>query len=384
MSSFQVQQALKACTDVFMCLLTGVVNHMAPAGQRMPELTSVTLREQESQKRRMMRVYSSRVAIVGDYHKGEEASDLELAFWFGDAEVSAVILRSIIFLKPIESQLAIALNDTRSYSYLMVTNSVRQVADQYNRRLEAAGLPSCTFIRQVKEYWFKATVQRMPASNAKPDVASLGHHSANTSDHRYGLNPNEIIENHYNTAQEWHAWVLGRATTPSAHKPYSSDSRDKLPNSASVGEPDFSQLCTDFGLASLRPSQIEALKLLQSVDTATRMATTGIVLPTGSGKDLLPMALSRLNMGTSVVFLPYRACIDDSKTYADNRNCSYEKFTTRLKDTAANLVFCGYEQAPWVSAQCNIYFHHHCFYACHRLCLWFKTCIPLDALPALW
>jgi hypothetical protein len=242
----------------------------------------------------------------------------------------------------------------------MVTNSVRQVADQYNRRLASAELPGCTHIRQVKEYWVKALNQRLPASDARPGVASLANHSENTSNHRYGLNPDDIIENHYNAAQEWHAWVLGRAIDKSnLHDceilPELTDDAQPL-----VGEPDFEHLCTGFGITSLRPCQLEAINLLQSVDIKTSMATAGIVLPTGSGKDLLPMALARLNKGTSVVFLPYRACIEDSMTYANNRNCSYEKFTTAMKDTAANLVFCGYEQAPWVSVR--VFFYHRCFY----------------------
>jgi hypothetical protein len=36
----------RAIQAVNMNLLTGVVNHMAPAGQRMPELTAITLLEQ--------------------------------------------------------------------------------------------------------------------------------------------------------------------------------------------------------------------------------------------------------------------------------------------------------------------------------------------------
>jgi hypothetical protein len=42
----KVKIAFHAAQSVCMNILTGVINHMAPAGQRMPELTAITLLEQ--------------------------------------------------------------------------------------------------------------------------------------------------------------------------------------------------------------------------------------------------------------------------------------------------------------------------------------------------
>ena len=77
---------------------TGVVNHMAPGGQRMPELSAITLLEQESRKRRMLRVFAEKICIISDYMKGEGlegSSDMELGFWFGSTWVSCHILRIV-------------------------------------------------------------------------------------------------------------------------------------------------------------------------------------------------------------------------------------------------------------------------------------------------
>ena len=79
----------------------------------MPELSAVTLLEQESQKRRMMRVFSGEICVIADYTKGEgleRNSDMEIGYWFGNSRVSIHILRIIIFLKPILYTLAVALD----------------------------------------------------------------------------------------------------------------------------------------------------------------------------------------------------------------------------------------------------------------------------------
>jgi superfamily II DNA or RNA helicase len=59
----------------------------------------------------------------------------------------------------------------------------------------------------------------------------------------------------------------------------------------------------------LRPMQSSALEIIirarkKSIDES-RVTTAAIVAPTGSGKDLLPLALARCCKGTSVVFVPY-------------------------------------------------------------------------------
>ena len=42
----KAQHAEKVGRSICLSILTGVINHMAPAGQRMPELTAITLLEQ--------------------------------------------------------------------------------------------------------------------------------------------------------------------------------------------------------------------------------------------------------------------------------------------------------------------------------------------------
>lgn len=71
---------------------------MGPGGQRMTELSDVTLLEQENKKRRMLRVFSSEICVIADYTKGEgleRTSDMEVSYWFGDVEVSRFILRIV-------------------------------------------------------------------------------------------------------------------------------------------------------------------------------------------------------------------------------------------------------------------------------------------------
>ena len=129
---------LKTGRSICLSVLTGLFSHMGPAGQRMPELTEITLLEQTNRKRRMLRVYSGKVFIISYYRKND-ASDVELAFWAGDAETSCLILRSVIFLKPILNQLAMKLqaDDAHEIPFKMVMQSKRVVNDAYNQALES-------------------------------------------------------------------------------------------------------------------------------------------------------------------------------------------------------------------------------------------------------
>jgi hypothetical protein len=52
----------RAIQAVNMNLLTGVVNHMAPAGQRMPELTAITLLEQSV--RLLIRIHNFQLKFI--------------------------------------------------------------------------------------------------------------------------------------------------------------------------------------------------------------------------------------------------------------------------------------------------------------------------------
>jgi len=125
----RVSGVLDRCKKIFKVLNTiqsltaGVVNHMAPGGQRMPELAAITLLEQVSRKRRMLRVFSGKVCVIADYTKGEglESSDLEVGYWFADNVVSAHILRIVRGLDccfVFRGQLVVSINTSFSDRFL--------------------------------------------------------------------------------------------------------------------------------------------------------------------------------------------------------------------------------------------------------------------------
>jgi hypothetical protein len=92
------QAAVRTMKQVSLECMTAVVNHMAPGGQRMPELSAITLLEQESHKRRNVRVFASRLCVLGDYGKGEGLGDMELGYWYASELVSIHILRLVTFI----------------------------------------------------------------------------------------------------------------------------------------------------------------------------------------------------------------------------------------------------------------------------------------------
>ena len=177
----------------------------------MPELASVTLLEQPNGKRRQFRCYSSRAVIVSDYTKNA-ASDLELNYWISNAKASLLLFRIAIFLKPILHTLAVTLLEPKPTQLLIcfTSHTVRVINDTYNALLARAGLPSCMYIRQVKEYWTKGCSSRISNTSAAQtyNACVLANHKGNTSDHRYGLNLETILEAHAAAAEEWHSWVL--------------------------------------------------------------------------------------------------------------------------------------------------------------------------------
>jgi hypothetical protein len=59
-SPSKLQGAFKMGQDACLAVLTGIVNHMAPGGERMRELSSVSVLNQRGGKKRMLRSYSSR------------------------------------------------------------------------------------------------------------------------------------------------------------------------------------------------------------------------------------------------------------------------------------------------------------------------------------
>ena len=134
------------------------------SGQRITEIANITLLEQDNGKRRMMRFYASRVCLIGNYchlsphmrtprarvmsvsigdYKKYDASDLQLAFWFADEDISCLLLRMAIFLKPILLTLATTLGEKHASQipYLLATQSARVINDTYNSLLFNAGSP---------------------------------------------------------------------------------------------------------------------------------------------------------------------------------------------------------------------------------------------------
>ena len=200
-----------------MSVLTGLFSHMGPAGQRMPELTAITLLEQTNQKRRMVRVFSGKVFIISDYRKND-ASDVELAFWAGDAETSCLILRTLVFLKPLLHQLAVKLkaDDADQIPFTMVTQSKRVVNDAYNEALASVGLPSCSSTRHVKVLWSQETAGRIASSQAISvyNTAALANHKRNTAEKNYAIDVNIVMAAHEAVSAEHHRWVLGVSDVP--------------------------------------------------------------------------------------------------------------------------------------------------------------------------
>jgi len=84
----------------------------------------------------------------------------------------------------------------------------------------------------------------------------------------------------------------------------------------------WAKVKSQMGIESFRPLQQQALDIIQQVSTlsqtAVRMATAGVVTPTSSGKDLLPLALSLLANGVCIMFVPFKCvCCSVFVAYAD-------------------------------------------------------------------
>ena len=189
-SSKEFETAVVFGKRVCLELVTGVVNHMAAGSQRCPELQSITVLNQPNQKRRQLRCFSGEITVVGDYSKSEAESDVELAYWTADPTVSCHICRVVIFLKPILHTMATRIEDPDALMipYLMATASIRQVNDSYNMLLANAALPTCRWMRQVKEIWSNECELRITSSSASKGyraAASMGAHKPGTSDRHY-------------------------------------------------------------------------------------------------------------------------------------------------------------------------------------------------------
>ena len=351
----KAESALNSGRSICLRVLTGLISHMGPAGQRMPELTAITLLEQTNQKRRMVRVFSGKVFIISDYRKND-ASDVELAFWAGDAETSCLILRTLVFLKPILHQLAVKLkaDDADQIPFTMVTQSKRVVNDAYNEALASVGLPSCSSTRHVKVLWSQETAGRIASSQAISvyNTAALANHKRNTAEKNYAIDVNIVMAAHEAVSAEHHRWVLGVSDVPPGPP---SIAAQPEPNGRSgiIGMQDI-QLPEAFPqLRALQRTAMQTILQARAISRQqSRTATALIAIPTGAGKDLLPLALSHAVKGTAVEFVPYVHLLGSTVEYVHQFEGTAELFENvrATNDSAANVVVCSYEHAESATA----------------------------------
>jgi hypothetical protein len=62
------------------------------------------------------------------------------------------------------------------------------------------------------------------------------------------------------------------------------------------------------GISAFRPYQKESLDIIEQALNKSHQewVTAGVVVPTSTGKDLLPFALSKYTQGVSIMFVPYK------------------------------------------------------------------------------
>jgi hypothetical protein len=111
---------------------------------------------------------------------------------------------------------------------------------------------------------------------------------------------------------------------------------------------------SNYQFPTLFDSQIQSLEAIENADKIAteeqRLATVAIVTPTSSGKDLLSLLWAVKKRGVSIVFVPYVHLYDAAIKYAEQFNCTVEKYgdTKRSNNSAATCVVCPYESADQV------------------------------------
>ena len=72
----------------------------------------------------------------------------------------------------------------------------------------------------------------------------------------------------------------------------------------------WSRVLVELQIETFRPMQQTSLAVMEQADllcqAERRLVTTGIVTPTSSGKDLLPLGWSKFKAGVSVMFVPFK------------------------------------------------------------------------------
>ena len=166
------------------------------------------------------------------------------------------------------------------------------------------------------------------------NVAALFlNHTPATASHHYDLNPDVIMQvslsgtgvlphaepcqAQHAVCDEYHKFVLnhrhkkevcedgGRGGGEASYDNDHGDSAD-----IDIDDDSWASVRRQLGIEAFRPLQQEALDIIKQVSTVShherRMATAGVVTPTSSGKDLLPLALSKLKNGVCLMFVPFK------------------------------------------------------------------------------
>jgi hypothetical protein len=96
-------------------------------------------------------------------------------------------------------------------------------------------------------------------------------------------------------------------------------------------------------LPQLRPLQVQALSVLYRAESIAaeeaRTVTAAVVVPTGTGKDLLPLAWAVQKDKVCILFVPYVHLGTQALEYARTYRCVAERFKKGMLNTAANVRF---------------------------------------------
>ena len=136
---------------------------------------------------------------------------------------------------------------------------------------------------------------------------------------------------------------------PSEDYFFMQDDQDEMQD-ADFCEKSWESVTQTLGIDSFRPLQSSALKIIEKAvhasQTERKMATVGIVTPTSSGKDLLPLAWAVFRSQVAVMFAPFKHLQDEA--YANKFHCVSEVCRAGMENTAANLLIVAFENAKFV------------------------------------
>ena len=136
---------------------------------------------------------------------------------------------------------------------------------------------------------------------------------------------------------------------PSEDDFFMQDEQDEMQD-ADFCEKSWESVTQTLGIDSFRPLQTSALKIIEkgfrSSQTEKKLATVGIVTPTSSGKDLLPLAWAVARSQVAVMLAPFKHLQDEA--YANKFHCVSEVFHAGMENTAANLLIVAFENAKFV------------------------------------